>query len=119
MVSAIFHSPLESAPPTATSAERSATHSIAVNAHGACTKAVKDPEKTVAALSAKPQRDFSALWLRVLPPLLGLGLLVLPVVPAVPGGDGGEHHGEPPGDEVAVALPEVLDLVKLFLFFEV
>lgn len=77
MVSAIFHSPLESAPPTAASAERSATHSIATNAHGECAKAIKDPEKTVATLSAKPRRDFSALWLHVLPPLLGLGLLVL------------------------------------------
>jgi len=27
--------------------------------------------------TARPQRDFSALWLRILPPLLGLGLLAL------------------------------------------
>lgn len=77
MVSAIFHSPLESAPPTAASAERSAAHSIAVNVHGANAKTVKDPEKTVVVLPSKRQRDFSALWLHVLPPLLGLGLLVL------------------------------------------
>ena len=80
MVSAVFHSPLEGVPPTATSAERSATHSIAANAHGDSAKtvrAVKGPENAVSTLCVKPRRDFSALWLRVLPPLLGLGLLVL------------------------------------------
>jgi nitrate/nitrite transport system permease protein len=77
MVSAVFHSPLESAPPTAASVELSATHSIAANVHEASEKAVKDHKKTVVALSATPRRDFSALWLRVLPPLLGLGLLAL------------------------------------------
>ena len=77
MVSAVFHSPLESAQAPTASVERSATHSIAANVHEACAKAVKDHKNTVAALSATPRRDFSALWLRVLPPLLGLGLLAL------------------------------------------
>jgi nitrate/nitrite transport system permease protein len=77
MVSAVFHSPLESAPPTTASVERSATHSIAANVDEASAKTVKDHKKTGAALSATPRRDFSALWLHVLPPLLGLGLLAL------------------------------------------
>ncbi|MEC5213197.1 nitrate/nitrite transport system permease protein [Polaromonas sp. CG_9.5] len=77
MVSAVFHSPRESAPPVAFGAERSATHSIAAGADGTSAKPVKDLDKTAVVLSAKPRRDFSALWLRVLPPLLGLGLLVL------------------------------------------
>lgn len=62
MVSAVFHSPLETAPPVTASVERSATRSITAAS---------------AAPAARPQRDFSALWLRILPPVLGLGLLVL------------------------------------------
>ncbi|MBG6074243.1 nitrate ABC transporter permease [Polaromonas sp. CG_9.11] len=79
MVSAVFHSPLESVPPVASGAERSATHSIASNADRTSDKAVKVLEKTsaTATLAARTQRDFSALWLRVLPPLLGLGLLAV------------------------------------------
>ena len=79
MVSAVFHSPLESAPPLTSGTERSATHSIAANAHGASAETVKGLEKAAAniASATKPQRDFSVLWLRVLPPLLGLALLAL------------------------------------------
>ncbi|NDP61764.1 nitrate ABC transporter permease [Polaromonas sp.] len=79
MVSAVFHSPLESAPPLTSGAERSATHSIAANAHGASAKTVKGIETTAAnvASATGPQRDFPVLWLRVLPPLLGLALLAL------------------------------------------
>ncbi|ABM36727.1 nitrate ABC transporter permease [Polaromonas naphthalenivorans] len=72
MVSAVFHSPRDIAPPVAASAERNATHSIAESADASRAKAVKHPKT-----AARPQRDFSALWLRVLPPLLGLALLVL------------------------------------------
>ncbi len=72
MVSAVFHSPREIALPVAASAERNATNSIAESAGASGAKAVKH-QKT----AARPQRDFSALWLRVLPPLLGLALLVL------------------------------------------
>ncbi|CAM3489462.1 nitrate ABC transporter permease [Polaromonas hydrogenivorans] len=72
MVSAVFHSPRDIAPPVAASAERNATHSIAESADASGAKAVKHPKT-----AARPQRDFSALWLRVLPPVLGLALLVL------------------------------------------
>ena len=76
MVSAVFHSPREAALSGASSAEPSATHSIAANADGTSAKAVKGIKKTTV-LAARPQRDFSALWLRVLPPLLGLALLAV------------------------------------------
>ena len=77
MVSAVFHSPLETAPPATASVERSATHSIAASADGAGAKAMKHLKNPAATVVARPRRDFSALWLRVLPPLLGLALLVL------------------------------------------
>ena len=76
MVSAVFHSPREAALPAASGAEQSATHSIATHADKTSAKAVKDLKKTTA-LATRPQRDFSALWLRVLPPLLGLALLAV------------------------------------------
>ena len=72
MVSAVFHSPREIAPLIATSAERNATHSIAENGDVTGAKAVKHLKT-----APRPQRDFSALWLRVLPPVLGLALLAL------------------------------------------
>ena len=76
MVSAVFHSPREAALPAASGAEQSATYSIATHTYGTNAKAVKDLKKTTA-LATRPQRDFSALWLRVLPPLLGLALLAV------------------------------------------
>ncbi|MBH2018381.1 MAG: nitrate ABC transporter permease [Burkholderiales bacterium] len=72
MVSAVFHSPLETVPPVASSAPPHATYSIAEHADGTGAKAVKHLKT-----AARPKRDFSALWLRVLPPVLGLALLVL------------------------------------------
>ena len=77
MVSAVFHSPLESAPPLTSGTERSATHSIAAGADGTSAAALKHMNNPAATLSVKARRDFSVLWLRVLPPILGLGLLVL------------------------------------------
>jgi nitrate/nitrite transport system permease protein len=61
MVSAVFHSPLEAGSVAAPVAARS----IAPAAPKAAEPVPRTP------------RDFSALWLRVLPPLLGFGLLVL------------------------------------------
>jgi hypothetical protein len=46
-------------------------------------------------------------------------LLARPPLPSVPAGYGAEHDDQHPGDQVAVGVPEVLELVKLFLFFEV
>ena len=79
MVSAVFHSPLEAASAPETGRDRRATHSIAASARGANAKALKDDEKAAIAVAkpARAPRDFSALWTRVLPPLLGLGLLAL------------------------------------------
>ena len=76
MVSAVFHSPREAALPAASGAERSAAHSTAVPPAGTGAKAMKSHEKNTAQATRVP-RDFSALWLRVLPPLLGLGLLAV------------------------------------------
>ncbi|MBC7445365.1 MAG: nitrate ABC transporter permease [Polaromonas sp.] len=76
MVSAVFHSPREAAPPAASGTERSATLSIAARADVTSAQAMKDPEKTAPA-AARLRRDLSALWLRVLPPLLGLALLAV------------------------------------------
>jgi len=72
MVSAVFHSPLEGI-----SAERNATHSIAASAGTASAAAEKGSKNPALAAPARAKRDFSALWLRALPPLLGLALLVL------------------------------------------
>jgi nitrate/nitrite transport system permease protein len=77
MVSAVFHSPLETAPPATASTERSATHSIAASVDGTGAKAIKHLQNPAATVAARPRRDFSALWLRVLPPILGLALLAL------------------------------------------
>jgi len=74
MVSAVFHSPRETVPQAASGAERSATHSIAGNAGAISAK----PEKHLKnAAATRPPRDFSAPWMRVLPPLLGLALLAV------------------------------------------
>ncbi len=79
MVSAVFHSPLETAPAATPGAERSATYSIAASVDAASANATKHMKNTATAGAppARPQRDFSAVWLRILPPLLGLALLVL------------------------------------------
>ena len=72
MVSAVFHSPREAALPAPANVDQNATFSIAESADPTSAKAVKHLKT-----EARPQQDFSALWLRVLPPLLGLGLLML------------------------------------------
>jgi nitrate/nitrite transport system permease protein len=79
MVSAVFHSPREATPPAAPGEDRNAMHSIAAPASGTDVTALKSLRNRAApAVSAtRLQRDFSALWLHILPPLLGLGLLVL------------------------------------------
>ena len=65
MVSAVFHSPLEATPADAAPVPAS-------------TAAARRPRpKPVRAASSKPPRDLSWLWLGVLPPVLGLGLLAL------------------------------------------
>jgi len=76
MVSAVFHSPRKAALPAASSADRSAAHSRAPHADGVRKNSVEGLDKPTV-LATRPQRDFSALWLRVLPPLLGLGLLAV------------------------------------------
>ncbi|MEJ7686815.1 MAG: nitrate ABC transporter permease [Variovorax sp.] len=62
MVSAVFHSPLETA----------AARPVAAPA---VAPAAVDAQRTERA--PRMPRDFSAVWLRVLPPLMGFGLLVL------------------------------------------
>jgi len=79
MVSAVFHSPREAAPPAAPAEERNAIHSIATSAGGTGATGIISLKNAVVpdTRTAKLQRDFSALWLRVLPPLLGLALLAV------------------------------------------
>ena len=72
MVSAVFHNPIEAA---TEAAETSATAAAPPAAPAA---PVRRPAPRKAALPAsQPARDLSWLWLGVLPPLLGLGLLAL------------------------------------------
>ncbi|HSV61546.1 MAG TPA: nitrate ABC transporter permease [Variovorax sp.] len=70
MVSAVFHSPLEAV--RAAPAIASVPKPVAVVAEPAprFVPTLEEPP-------ARAPRDFSMLWLRVLPPLLGFGLLVL------------------------------------------
>ncbi len=70
MVAAVFHSPLETpiapvASPTSSSIARAMTASQAPAA------------ATAAPAPKKPARDFRGFWMAVLPPLMGLALLVL------------------------------------------
>ena len=68
MVSAVFHSPLEAA--SAAAPEGAAAPQVARSTRKVYKKAPASP-------AAKASRDTSALWLTVLPPLLGLALLAL------------------------------------------
>jgi nitrate/nitrite transport system permease protein len=68
MVAAIFHMPLET--PVSTTASTSASPSGVV-------KASSPSQAETPVAPNKPQRDFSALWMTVLPPVLGLAFLVL------------------------------------------
>ncbi len=82
MVSAVFHNPLEAATPATRSSERTrdaaAINSIAGGAHPTVATAQNSMNaSTKPAPTNKPSGDASWLWLSVLPPLLGLGLLVL------------------------------------------
>ncbi|MDI1272398.1 MAG: nitrate ABC transporter, permease protein, partial [Polaromonas sp.] len=82
MVSAVFHSPLEAAAPAIRSGDThpapSAMPLIAVGAYPTRATAQNDMKTSpMAPATAKPPRDFSPLWLGILPPLLGMGLLVL------------------------------------------
>ena len=84
MVSAVFHSPLEAAPAArsgdktkardAGPAPSSAAHKDMMTNPPTTPAAVQPPAPVVA---ARAPWDASALWLAVLPPLLGLGLLAL------------------------------------------
>jgi nitrate/nitrite transport system permease protein len=82
MVSAVFHNPLEPAVPAARPGshpkESVATDLIAESASSSSTAAPKGIKKRAAAeTAATPLRDSAQLWLALLPPLLGLGLLLL------------------------------------------
>ena len=83
MVSAVFHSSLDSSdagrsshPPAARSSDRDATQLIAANACIQGATAFNDAKPAPPA-SPRPSRDFSFIWQNLLPPLLGLALLVL------------------------------------------
>ncbi|MEO6746520.1 MAG: nitrate ABC transporter permease [Caldimonas sp.] len=68
MVSAVFHSPLKAGTSIATSSTL---------ARSASPMPVAAPAEKAAAPVARLPRDLRAFWLRVLPPLLGFGVLVL------------------------------------------
>ncbi len=73
MVAAVFHQAKDVSSPNA-------TDSGAASAQKQGTKAsngVKIAEKTTPAAAFKPARDMSFLWLGIMPPVLGFGLLVL------------------------------------------
>ncbi|MEO7399243.1 MAG: nitrate ABC transporter permease [Polaromonas sp.] len=81
MVSAVFHSPLDAAAPSARHDKeaRPAIVSIAKDDHNT-RAAAKNSLKTVDLATPpgkRPVRDLSFLWQRILPPVLGLGLLAL------------------------------------------
>ena len=46
-------------------------------------------------------------------------LLPLPILVTIPASVGAQHCDEQPGDGVAVLFPKMLELIKLFLFFEI
>ena len=77
MVAAVFHEA------EAGDGGSNAIHSGAARTHNKTAAAVKDMSNTeiaaltVPAASSKPTRDLSFLWLGIMPPLLGFGLLVL------------------------------------------
>ena len=77
MVSAVFHSPHDNSPPGRLAAVRShdaaATELVAANARSDSLLAMDDRQKK----TDRQPRDFTFIWQRVLPPLLGLALLVL------------------------------------------
>ncbi len=68
MVAAIFHTPLETPVATTTCISTSPNTVVKVSSPSQAETPAKPP---------KPTRDFSALWMTVLPPVLGLAFLVL------------------------------------------
>ena len=73
MVSAVFHSPLERAPATPSPTARTAGNP----AHSpALPRTRKEQVRTGTAREQKIPFDWRGLWLKVLPPLLGIGLLI-------------------------------------------
>jgi nitrate/nitrite transport system permease protein len=85
MVSAVFHSPRNAAEPASRSSPRNATSLIAATAHGTGARGLIDAENStqMTAQAAPPTAasrrpwDSTFIWQRVMPPLLGLGLLAL------------------------------------------
>ncbi len=67
MVSAVFHSPIEAVAAEAPTREPKAVPKTAAN----------DAARPVAAPTRRAPFDWRGLWLRVLPPMAGLGLLVM------------------------------------------
>ena len=72
MVAAVFHSPLEAVQPQAHAATASTpVREVAAVMKPPVAAQLADPR------SAKPPFDWRGLWLKVLPPIVGLGLMVL------------------------------------------
>jgi nitrate/nitrite transport system permease protein len=72
MVSAVFHSPLQAV----TSNPSKPTKPKAASAHLSMVATPKPSEPGKPAVSQRPAYDWRGLWLKVLPPVLGLGLLI-------------------------------------------
>jgi nitrate/nitrite transport system permease protein len=80
MVSAVFHSPLEAAPAARGGDQTRAWEAgspQAVLHHDMTNPTTVSPPAQAAASPPRAPWDFSFIWLSVLPPLLGLGLLAL------------------------------------------
>ncbi|OOG48274.1 nitrate ABC transporter permease [Polaromonas sp. A23] len=80
MVSAVFHTPFDEAPvapslPTP-GAGKPAINTIATGADAARAAARKEPVPANQPTTAKVPFDWHGIWMAVLPPLLGLGLLI-------------------------------------------
>lgn len=80
MVSAVFHTPFDEAPVASSAhtpgAARPATHTLAAGAEAATPTVQKRPEPASPPAPAKMPFDWHGVWMAVLPPLLGLGLLI-------------------------------------------
>ncbi|MDO8699827.1 MAG: nitrate ABC transporter permease [Rhodoferax sp.] len=74
MVSAVFHTPLEALAAPPAPATRNAANNAALDASTPKAGSSKGPE--VPAVPAAPRFDWRSLWLAILPPVFGLGLLV-------------------------------------------
>jgi nitrate/nitrite transport system permease protein len=79
MVSAVFHTPFDEAPVALSSSTpgtvKPATHTVAAGADTARSVAKQEPAPA-SQPAAKVPFDWRGVWMAVLPPLLGLGLLV-------------------------------------------